>query len=65
MKKFGIRFTLPSGDPMEKILGPDWEAFRWYASAQERDQAYEYLRRQPPYYRQGDAPTQILSKVDR
>lgn len=65
MKKFGIRFTMPSGDPMRKVLGEDWEAFRWYDSAAERDQAYEDLRRQPPYYRQGDAPTQILSKIDR
>lgn len=65
MKKFGIRFTLPAGDPMEKILGQAWEAFRWYDSAEERDEAHEYLRRQPPYYRQGDAPTQIMTKVDR
>lgn len=65
MKKHGIRFTIPLGDPMQKLLGENWEAFRWYDTAQERDQAFEELRRQPPYYRQGDLPTQILSKVDR
>ena len=65
MKKYGIRFTMPAGDPLQKLLGDDWETFRWYESAQERDDAYEFLRRQPPYYRQGDAPTQIMSKVDR
>lgn len=65
MKKYGIRFSMPAGDPLRKLLGDDWETFRWYESAQERDEAYEALRRQPPYYRQGDAPTQIMSKVDR
>ncbi len=65
MKKYGIRFTMPAGDPMRKFLGDDWESFRWYETAPERDEAYAALRRQPPYYRQGDAPTQIMTRVDR
>lgn len=65
VKKHGIRFTLPPGDPIGNLLGENWESFRWYETAQERDLAFDELRRQPPYYRQGDAPTQIMSKIDR
>ena len=41
MKNFGIRITLPEDDPMraEHLLGPDWEGFRWYDTAEERDDA--------------------------
>lgn len=67
MKKFGIRFNLPPDDPMRAphLLGPDWEAYRWYASIEERDRAFEELQKQPPYYRAGDSPSQILTKVDQ
>jgi hypothetical protein len=45
VKRFGIRMTLPSADPMRAahLLGPDWEAFRWYGSAIDRDAALERL----------------------
>ena len=65
MKKHGIRFTMPPGDPMAKVLGEGWEYFRWYDNAEERDRAFLHLLQQPPYYRQGDIPTQIMTKVER
>lgn len=67
MKNFGIRITLQPNDTMRAphLLGKDWEAYRWYSTAQERDQGFEELRRQPPYYQQGDNPNLILTKVER
>ena len=59
MDRYGIRITLPSGDVMSAphLLGADFEAFRWYESR-------EAMRRHPDYYRSGDVPTQVLSKID-
>ena len=66
MKRYGIRVRLPSGDTMggAHLLGEGWEGMRWYDSATERDRAYEQMQDQPPWYRRGDSPTQILSKVE-
>lgn len=47
------------------LLGEDWEGLRWYASAEERDRACEQMQRQPPYYRSGDSPSQVLTKIER
>lgn len=47
------------------LLGPHFEAFRWYESREARDDAFEAMQHSPGYYRRGDAPSQVLSKVDR
>ena len=66
MDRYGIRITLPFGDTMSAphLLGPDFEALRWYESRAARDEAFEAMQRHPNYYRSGDAPTQVLSKID-
>lgn len=66
MKKYGIRVTMPSGDPLgaAHLLGPDWEYYRWFATAEEREEALAEMQRQIPYYRPGDRPSQQLTKVD-
>ena len=66
MDRFGIRITLPPGDTMSAphLLGADFEACRWYESREARDEAFDAMQRQPEYYRSGDSPTQVLSKVD-
>lgn len=46
------------------LLGPDFEAFRWYETREARDEAFEAMLRPPGYYRSGDVPAQALSKVD-
>ncbi|MCY4221413.1 MAG: hypothetical protein OXD35_07150 [Thiotrichales bacterium] len=65
--KHGIRITLPRGDTLSAthLLGPHFEAFRWYESREARDDAFEAMQHSPGYYRRGDAPSQVLSKVDR
>lgn len=67
MKQYGIRVTLPKTDPMrnERLLGPDWESFRWFDSTAERDDAFEDMSCHLPNYRQGDNLSQVLEKVER
>ncbi len=64
-RSFGIRVTLPSGDTLRNVVGDDWEQFHWYATELERDAAYEKMAVKHGYYRDTDAPTQILEKVIR
>ncbi len=66
-KRFGIRCTLPPDDPMSAphLLGPDWEAFRWYATEQERDEAIQEFSREHLYSRKGDRPSVIYAKTSR
>lgn len=66
MTRYGIRITLPSDDTMRAahLLGDDWESHRWFDTADERDHIFERMQRQPGYYRKGDSPTQLLSKVE-
>lgn len=66
-KRFGIRCTLPPDDPMSAahLLGPDWEAFRWYESEHERDEAIEEFSHEHLYSRRGDKPSVIYTKVSR
>ena len=67
MKKYGIRITLPKGDPMAlpHLLGENWESFRWYDTEQQRDRAWEEMNQRIPYYRMGDVPSRVLSKVEQ
>lgn len=67
MKQFGIRVTMPPGDPMRAphLLGEDWEAFRWFDTEEERDLTFEDMNGRVIYYRNGDSPSQILEKVER
>lgn len=66
-KKFGIKGVLPESDPMRNahLLGDDWQWYRWYATETERDQEFDTMLRKHPYYRTGDYPSQILSKISR
>lgn len=66
-KRFGIRCTLPPDDPMSAphLLGPGWEAFRWYAGTRERDEALEGFSREHLYSRRGDRPSVIYTPIER
>lgn len=67
MKRYGIRGQLPPGDPMRAahLLGENWEWTRWYDSAAARDEAYAGLARQFTYYRTGDRPSVVLTKIEQ
>lgn len=47
------------------LLGPDWEATRWFESADERDAWVEEQRREHLYSRRGDVPSQRYEKIER
>jgi hypothetical protein len=66
-QRFGIRCTLPPDDPMAAphLLGPAWEAYRWYDSATERDAALEDFSREHLYSRRGDKPSVIYTPISR
>lgn len=65
-KSYGISVTLPADDPMSAphLLGDEWEGTRWYATAEERDQAFVNMQNHPRYYRRGDSPSIVLEKID-
>lgn len=65
-KTFGISVKLPENDPMAAphLLGEDWTGTRWYASAEERDVAFDAMKDHPRYYRRGDTPSILLEKID-
>lgn len=62
---FGIRVTLPAGDSLRNVLGDSWEKLHWYATEQERDDAFERMAARHGYYRKTDSPTQVLEKISR
>jgi hypothetical protein len=66
-KRYGIRITLPEGDAMgaPHLLGPDWVSYRWFETSEERDRVFDEMQSQLEYYRAGDLPSQVLSKVQR
>lgn len=66
-KPYGIRTTLPKGSPMaaEHLLGPDWESYTWFATAEERDRAMEDMLREHPWNRPGDRPAIVCEPVER
>lgn len=66
-KRFGIRITLPDGDPMAMphLLGRDWEGYRWYDSAKARDRALVELCREHQFSRRGDRPWIHCTAIDR
>jgi hypothetical protein len=67
MKQYGLRGTLPPGDPMlaSHLLGPDWHWERWYDSPEARERAWEDLQKPLQYYRQGDRPSQVILRLER
>ena len=64
-RTFGIRVTLPAADTLRNILGENWEQVHWYAGEAKRDLAFGKMAEHHGYYRDTDAPTQVLEKISR
>lgn len=66
-KRYGIRITMPSTDPMRAphLLGEDWEAVHWFDTEEERDAVFKDMNRRVEYYRSGDYPSRVLTKIER
>jgi hypothetical protein len=64
-KTFGIRLSLPEGDPMRQVLGDDWHQFQWFEDETARESRIEELTGRFVYYRKGDRPTFVIERIER
>lgn len=62
-RPYGVRVSLPAGDPFRKLLGEDWRRTHWYETAEERDAALAEMSRKHEYSRPGDRPALQFEKV--
>ena len=62
LRPYGLRVSLPSGDPLRKLLGPEWHRLHWYATPQERDADMVEMSRRHEYSRASDAPSLRFGK---
>ena len=65
LRPYGIRVSLPHGDPFRKLLGPEWHRLHWYPTAEERDAALAEMSRRHEYSRAGDRPSLVFEKVEK
>ena len=64
-ERFGIRVTMPEGDPLRSVLGNDWRTEHWFASRDERDTALVEMGKRHPYNRLRDVPSIRLEAIER
>jgi hypothetical protein len=64
LRPYGIRVSLPPGDPFRKLLGPEWQRLHWYPTPAERDAAMAEMSRRHEYSRAGDKPALIFQKIE-
>ena len=64
VRPYGLRVSLPSGDPFRKLLGPEWHRLHWYASAEERDASLVEMSRRHEYSRATDTPSLRFEKIE-
>ena len=65
LRPYGVRVSLPSGDPFRKLLGPEWNRVHWYSSPEERDAALAEMSRRHQYSRATDKPSLVFEKVEK
>ncbi|MEL7296475.1 MAG: hypothetical protein AAGJ86_02370 [Pseudomonadota bacterium] len=64
-KPFGIRVTVPASDPINRLIGQDWHRDHWFQTESDRDGAFREMAKRHGYYRIGDDPSQVLTKISR
>ena len=65
LQPYGIRVSLPAGDPLRKLLGPQWHRLHWYATPAQRDAAIAEMSRRHEYSRSSDLPSLVFEKVEK
>lgn len=63
-RPYGIRVSLPPGDPFRKLVGAEWHRLHWYATVSERDAAMAEMSHRHLYSRSGDKPTLVFEKIE-
>ena len=64
LRPYGVRVSLPVGDPFRKLLGPEWNRLHWFPTPAERDAALAEMARRHQYSRGGDKPSLVFEKVE-
>lgn len=64
-RRYGIRVSLKSADPLSNVLGESFEHTHWFASRTERDRALADMAGEHLYSRRGDRPTLKFEPIDR
>lgn len=64
VRPYGLRVSLPSGDPLRKLLGPEWHRIHWYATPHERETDMNEMSRRHEYSRATDAPSLRFEKIE-
>ena len=65
LRPYGVRVSLPPGDPFRKLLGPEWHRIHWFPSPEERDAALAEMSRRHQYSRTTDKPSLVFEKVEK
>ena len=65
LRPYGIRVSLPPGDPFRKLLGPEWQRQRLGCSPAERDTPLADKSRRHEYRRAGDKPALVFQKIEK
>lgn len=63
--RYGIRVTMPPGDPLRRVLGDDWHKEHWFASREERDGTLRDMASRHAFSRIGDTPSIRLDAIER
>lgn len=63
-KPWGIRVSVPATDPINRLIGSNWHREHWYATRRERDTAFANMQKRHGFYRIGDEPSQVLTRID-
>ena len=64
-RRFGVRVRLSAIDPLNRLIGRNFERTHWFTSSTERDRALADMAGEHLYSRRGDKPTLIFEPVDR
>jgi hypothetical protein len=64
-RHFGIRVKLSAIDPMNRLIGRDFERTHWFTTPTERDRALADMAGEHLYSRRGDKPTLSFEPIDR
>ena len=63
--QYGIRVSLPPGEPFANLVGDDWEKTHWFSTQTARDRAMREMQREHEYSRRGDKPTLIFEPINQ
>lgn len=62
---YGVRISLPAGDPFSRLLDEDWATTHWFTTAEDRDTALHDMQRKHEYSRPNDKPALVFEAVSR